>query len=123
MVAPDEGLLEGIVGVQKEAVLAARAAIVTVEEVVDDLHAPMNACFLPHWVLSAVCVVPQGAHPSYAHGYYTRDNAFCKAWDAISRERETFLAWMKQHVLGTKDHAQFLKSAGVSVPMKKAAHA
>jgi glutaconate CoA-transferase subunit A len=116
-------LINGIVGIQKEAVLAARAAIVTVEEIVEDLEAPMNACLLPHWVLSAVCAVPQGAHPSYAHGYYVRDNAFCKAWDAISRERDTFLAWMKQHVLGTKDHAQFMKSAGVAAPRKALSHA
>jgi glutaconate CoA-transferase, subunit A len=106
-------LITGIVGVQKEAVLAAKVAIVTVEEVVDDLQAAKNACFLPHWVLSAVCEVPHGAHPSYAHGYYGRDNAFCKAWDAISRERDSFLAWMKQHVLGTKTHAEFMKSAGI----------
>jgi glutaconate CoA-transferase subunit A len=107
-------MITGIVGIQKEAVLAAKAAIVTVEEVVDDLEAPMNACFLPHWALSAVCEVPRGAHPSYAHGYYGRDNAFCKAWDGISRERETFLAWMKEHVLGTKTHQEFLQSAGVA---------
>jgi glutaconate CoA-transferase subunit A len=106
-------LITGIVGIQKEAVLAAKAAIVTVEEIVDDLDAPMNACYLPHWVLCAVCEVPNGAHPSYAHGYYSRDNAFCKAWDSISRERETFLEWMKKHVLGTKDHEEFMRSAGV----------
>jgi len=105
-------LITGIVGIQKEAVLAAKSAIVTVEEVVDDLDAPMNACFIPHWVLNAVCVVPRGAHPSYAHGYYERDNAFCKAWDGVSRERDTFLEWMKRHVLGTKDHAGFLESIG-----------
>jgi glutaconate CoA-transferase subunit A len=116
-------LIEGIVGIQKEAVLAARAAIVTVEEVVDDLKAPMNACFLPHWVLAAVCEVPFGAHPSYAHGYYDRDNAFCKSWDAISRDRDAFRAWMKQHILGTRTHAEFLASAGVSVPLQRAARA
>lgn len=114
-------LITGIVGVQKEAVLAARAAIVTVEEIVDDLHAPKNACFLPHWVIAAVCEVRDGAHPSYAQGYYGRDNAFCKAWDGISRERETFLAWMKQHVLGTKTHAEFMRSAGVVTPARDAA--
>jgi len=108
-------LLTGIVGIQKEAVLAARSAIVTVEEVVDDLEAPMNACFIPHWVVNAVCEVPGGAHPSYAHGYYGRDNAFCRAWDAISRERDTFLEWMKKHVLGTKTHGEFMKSAGLAV--------
>ena len=116
-------LITGIIGVQKEAVLAAKAAIVTVEEIVDDLQAPMNACFLPHWVLGAVCEVPNGAHPSYAYGYYNRDNAFCKAWDAISRDRDSFLAWMRQHVLGTKTHAEFMKSAGIEAPRKVAANA
>ena len=92
-------LIYGIVGIQKEAVLAAKRAIVTVEEIVDDLGADMNATVLPHWVLSAVCEVPGGAHPSYAHGYYERDNAFCKAWDAVARDRDTFLAWMERHVM------------------------
>ena len=115
-------LISGIVGIQKEAVLAAKAAIVTVEEIVDDLQAPKNACFLPHWVLSAVCHVPNGAHPSYAHGYYGRDNAFCKQWDAISRDRDTFQAWMARHILGTKDHAGFLASAGIRIAGLEAAH-
>jgi len=115
-------LIEGIVGIQKEAVLASRAAIATVEEVVDDLAAPMNACLIPHWVLSAVCHVPDGAHPSYAHGYYGRDNAFCKAWDGISREREGFTEWMKKHVLGTKDHAEFLRSAGITLDSRLRGH-
>lgn len=94
-------LIEGIVGVQKEAVLAARRAIVTVEEVVDDLRAPgPNTTVLPGWTVSAVVVAPGGARPSYTHGYYRRDNAFYTAWDAIARDRETFLAWMRQQVLG-----------------------
>ena len=93
-------LLEGIVGVQKEAVLAAKRSIVTVEEIVDDFGPRnANAVILPHWTVSAVSVVPGGAYPSYAHGYYKRANAFYKTWDGISRERETFLAWMKEHVL------------------------
>lgn len=100
-------LLWGILGVQKEAVLAAKRAIVTVEEIVDDLHAPPNACVLPSWTLSAVCCVPGGAHPSYAHGYYDRDNRFYQAWDNISRERETFLNWIKRHILETEDFSAF----------------
>jgi glutaconate CoA-transferase subunit A len=103
-------LIQGITGIQKEAVLASKKAIVTVEEIVDDLAAPMNACVLPSWVVTYVCEVPGGAHPSYAHGYYQRDNAFCKSWDGISRERETFLAWMREHVLGTEDFAGFRRS-------------
>ncbi len=93
-------LLEGIVGVQKQAVLAAKRAIVTVEERVDDLRAPgPNAVILPSWTISAVCVVPGGAYPSYAQGYYRRANAFYIAWDRISRERETFLEWIRDNVL------------------------
>jgi glutaconate CoA-transferase subunit A len=93
-------LFAGIVGVQKEAVLAARRSIVTVEEIVDDLgpRSP-NAVVLPSWTVGAIVCVPGGAHPSYAHGYYKRDNAFYKAWDAIARDRDGFLAWMKTNVL------------------------
>jgi glutaconate CoA-transferase subunit A len=93
-------LMEGIVGVQKEAALAAAKVIVTVEEIVDDLHAPgPNAVILPYWTVSAVVETPGGAHPSYAHGYYRRDNAFYTAWDAIARDRETFLRWIQEHVI------------------------
>jgi glutaconate CoA-transferase, subunit A len=93
-------LLEGIVGVQKEAVLAAKRAIVTVEEVVDDFGPrSFNAVILPSWTIAAVAHVPGGAYPSYAQGYYKRDNAFYKAWDAIARERDTFQSWIKTNVL------------------------
>lgn len=91
--------LWGILGVQKEAVLAADKAIVTVEEVVDTLEPRPGAILLPEWVISAVAEVPGGAHPSYAAGYSTRDNAFYSEWDSISRDRDTFTAWMEQHVL------------------------
>jgi glutaconate CoA-transferase subunit A len=111
-------LVHGIIGIQKEAVLAAERAIVTVEEIVDELDAPMNACVLPHWVISRVCEVPGGAHPSYAHGYYKRDNAFCKAWDGISRNRETFQAWMQKHVLNTADFAEFKRSLAREVEVR-----
>jgi glutaconate CoA-transferase, subunit A len=102
--------LWGVLGVQKEVVLAAKRAIVTVEEIVDELDAPMNSVILPHWVLTAVCEAPGGAFPSYALGYYPRDNAFYKQWDAISKDRATFLAWMERHVLGTRDVAGFRRS-------------
>jgi glutaconate CoA-transferase, subunit A len=103
-------LIEGIVGVQKEAALAARTVVVTVEEIVSSLNAGLNACILPSWVVSHVCVVPGGAFPSYAQGYYGRDNAFCKRWDDLSRERDTFLAWMNRHVLSTSNFDEFRAS-------------
>lgn len=91
--------LWGILGVQKEAVLAADRVIVTVEEIVDQLDDRPGAIVLPSWVITAVAPVPGGAHPSYAAGYNTRDNTFYSEWDAISRDRDTFTAWMQQHVL------------------------
>jgi glutaconate CoA-transferase subunit A len=93
-------LIEGIVGVQKEAALAARRVVVTVEEVVDEFgpRSP-NAVILPSWTITAISLVPGGAYPSYAHGYYRRANAFYKAWDAIAADRESFLAWMRANVL------------------------
>ena len=93
-------LLEGIVGVQKEAVLEAKRAIVTVEEVVDTFGPRnANAVILPRCTISAIAVVPGGAYPSYAHGSYKRANAFYIAWDQISREHDTFNAWMKDNVM------------------------
>ena len=100
-------LLWGILGVQKEAVMAARRSIVTVEEIVDDLEAWPNACILPSWVVSAVCRVPGGAQPSYAMNYYDRDNRFYQEWDDIARTREGFQAWIRRHVLDTDDFEGF----------------
>jgi glutaconate CoA-transferase subunit A len=107
-------LLRGIVGAQKEAALAAKVLVVTVEEIVDGLDAPMNAIVLPHWVVTAIACVPGGAYPSYAQGYYSRDNAFYLAWDGIARERASFTEWIDRHIRGTPDHAGFLRSVGVT---------
>jgi len=99
-------LIRGIVGVQKEAVLAATRAIATVEEIVDDLGTTgTNAVVLPSWTLSAIAVAPGGARPSYAHGYYVRDNAFYVEWDAISRDRDRFRTWIDEHVINPRDTA------------------
>ncbi|HJW47132.1 MAG TPA: CoA-transferase [Lysobacter sp.] len=102
--------IHGIVGAQREAAMAAKTLIVTVEEIVDSLPPAMNAVVLPHWIVSAVVHCPGGAYPSYAHGHYARDNAFYQAWDEIARRREHFLEWMQQHVLDTNDHGGFLAS-------------
>ena len=107
-------LLWGVTGVQKEAVLAAtRAAIVTVEEIVDRLEPPKgakNAIVLPHWVIKAVAPVRGGAFPSYALGYYPRNNAFYKQWDPIARDRDTFTAWIDRHIRGTANFSEFKRS-------------
>jgi glutaconate CoA-transferase subunit A len=94
-------MIEGVLGVQKEAVLASKRSVVTVEEIVDELppDRSLNAVILPHWTVGHVVEVPGGAFPSYAQGYYPRNNAYYKQWEDISRERDGFLAWMKQNVL------------------------
>jgi glutaconate CoA-transferase subunit A len=103
-------LIQGIVGAQKEAALAAKTLLVTVEEIVDALDAAMNAIVLPHWVVGAIACVPRGAYPSYAHGHYARDNAFYQQWDEIARDRSGFNDWLQRHVLRTRDHAGFMDS-------------
>ena len=105
-------MIEGVLGVQKEAVLASKRSVVTVEEIVDELpERSLNAVVLPHWTVGYVVAVPGGAFPSYAQGYYPRNNGFYKAWDEIARERDTFLAWMKDNVLdkGPEAFAQYAR--------------
>jgi glutaconate CoA-transferase subunit A len=102
--------LWGITGVQKEVVLASARTIVTVEEVVDDLEPRPGGVVLPSWVIDAVSPAPGGAHPSYAHGYYDRDNDFYVRWDEISRERDRFTRWIERHVLGTRNVAEYRRS-------------
>jgi len=102
--------LWGITGVQKEVVLGARRSLVTVEEIVPELEPRPGAIVLPGWAITAVALAPGGAHPSYAHGYYDRDNAFYVEWDRISRDRDVFSAWMKRHVLDTADVGEYRRS-------------
>lgn len=103
--------LWGITGVQKEAVLAAKVSIVTVEEVVDHLDpAGPNQVMLPGWAITAVAPVPGGSHPSYAMGYSSRDNSFYTAWDSVSRERSRFATWMERFVVGQTDFNGYLEA-------------
>ncbi len=109
-------LIEGIMAAQKETVLASKRAIVTVEEIVEDfegLHP--NLCILPHWTIDAICLVPGGAHPSYAQGYYERDNAAYHAWDAVSKDRQSFLDWMEEHVLSVGPEVFAARAAPLKV--------
>ena len=100
----------GITGIQKEAALSARRVIVTVEEVVQEFQPRPFQIVLPSVVIDAVAVEPEGARPSYADGYYDRDNAYYEAWDPIGRDRERFSGWMDRHVLGVESFSEHLKS-------------
>jgi glutaconate CoA-transferase subunit A len=92
--------LWGIPGVQKEAVLAAKRSLVTVERIVDQLELRPGSVVLPGWVIDTVAEAPNGSQPSYSLGVTTRDNGFYREWDAISRDRDKFTRWMEEHVLG-----------------------
>jgi glutaconate CoA-transferase, subunit A len=107
-------LIRGILGAAKEAAMAAERLLVTVEERVERFDADMNAVVLPAATITAVSIVPGGAYPSYAQGYYPRDNRFYIAWDDISRDRQTFTAWMEKHVMGLRDHEEHLRVLGVA---------
>lgn len=93
-------MLWGISGVQKETVLASRRSLVTVEEIVDEFPERTGGIVIPGWAIDYVAVVPGGAAPSYALGYYERDNGAYQAWDAISRDRERFSDWIEVSVHG-----------------------
>ena len=104
----------GLLGCQKEAAFAADRVIVVVEELVDEavIRADPNRTILPGLVVDAVVVEPFGAHPSYAQGYYDRDNAFYLEWDRISREEASLQAWLKEWVHGVADRHEYLAKLG-----------
>jgi len=89
----------GVTGIQKEAMLAAKTVIVTVEEICARLEPVPGGTVIPSWVISSIVRLPGGARPAYTHGYYGRDNAFYREWDAIARDRDRFTRWMEQNVM------------------------
>ncbi len=104
----------GLLGCQKEAAFAADRVIVVVEELVDEsvIRADPNRTILPGLVVDAVVVEPFGAHPSYAQGYYDRDNAFYLEWDKVSRQDESLQAWLKEWVFGIADRREYVAKMG-----------
>jgi glutaconate CoA-transferase subunit A len=104
----------GIVGVEREAALAARRVIAVVEELVDTsvVRDDPDRTLLPGAVVDAVCVVPFGAHPSFVQGYYDRDNAFYRDWDAISRDPARLDAWLDEWVRSLDGRAAYVERLG-----------
>jgi glutaconate CoA-transferase, subunit A len=104
----------GLLGVQKEAAFAARRVIVTVEELVEEqvIRADPNRTVIPGLIVAAVVVEPYGAHPSYAQGYYDRDNPFYVEWDTISRERASLEGYLNEWVYGVSGRAEYASKMG-----------
>lgn len=111
----------GLMGVQKEAAFASKRVIVVVEELVDEavIRQDPNRTLIPGLQVDAVVVEPWGAHPSYAQGYYDRDNDFYVAWDKIAREEASFKKYLDEFVYGVKDRGEYMKkNAGLAEKLK-----
>ena len=109
--------LWGIIGEQKEAAFAAQKVILTAEEIVDEavIRSDPNRTMIPGIIVSAVCHVPYACHPSYAQGYYDRDNEFYLGWDQVSAMEETVQAWLDEWVYGVEDRDAYWKKLGKEV--------
>lgn len=106
--------LWGIIGEQKEAAFAAKKVILTAEEIVDEsvIRSDPNRTMIPGIVVSAVCHVPFACHPSYAQGYYDRDNEFYLAWDKVSASVESVKSWLDEWVYGVNNYNEYLQKLG-----------
>ena len=104
----------GLLGVQKEAAFASKRVIVVAEEIVDEsiIRADPNRTLIPGLIVDAVVVEPWGAHPSYAQGYYDRDNDFYIAWEAVSRDPAALARYLDQFVFGVKDRMEDVERSG-----------
>jgi glutaconate CoA-transferase subunit A len=101
----------GLLGTQKEAAFAAKRVVVIAEELVDEsvIRADPNRTVIPGLIVNAVVVEPFGAHPSYAQGYYDRDNEFYVGWEEISRDPGKLAAWLDEWVYGVRDRAEYVE--------------
>jgi glutaconate CoA-transferase subunit A len=106
--------LWGIIGEQKEAAFAAKKVILTAEEIVDEsvIRSDPNRTMIPGIVVSAVCHVPFACHPSYAQGYYDRDNEFYLAWDKISESAEATKGYLEEWIYGVNDRNEYWEKLG-----------
>ncbi|GAB4147320.1 MAG: CoA transferase subunit A [Candidatus Promineifilaceae bacterium] len=106
--------LWGLLGAQKEAAFAGKHVVVVVEEIVseDVIRRDPNRTLIPGLIVNAVVHEPYGAHPSYAQGYYDRDNQFYLEWEEISREQASTEAWLQEWVYDLPDRAAYLQKLG-----------
>jgi glutaconate CoA-transferase subunit A len=109
--------LWGILGEQKEVAFASRRLILTAEEIVDEsvIRSDPNRTLIPGFIVSAVCHVPYASHPSYAQGYYDRDNECYVKWDKISESVEMVKAYLDEWVFTVKDRNEYWQRLGPEI--------
>ena len=104
----------GVLGCQKEVAFAAERVIVVCEELVDEavIRRDPNRTVIPGLIVDAVVVEPRGCHPSFAQGYYDRDNRFYVDWDKISRDTDELERWLDEWVYGLGAHSEYVTKLG-----------
>jgi glutaconate CoA-transferase subunit A len=112
----------GLMGVQKEAAFAARNVIIVAEEIVDEsiIRSDPNRTLIPGFIVKAVVKEPWGCHPSFAQGYYDRDNDFYVSWRNISKDASKFNAYLEEWIYGVKDRAEYVERMGEKLTRLKA---
>ena len=112
----------GLIGVQKEAAFASRNTIVVAEEIVDEsvVRSDPNRTLIPGLIVDAVVREPLGCHPSYAQGYYDRDNDFYIRWREISKDVAQFNSYLDEWIYGVRDRAEYVERMGASLAGLKA---
>ena len=101
----------GLIGVQKEAAFASRHTIVVAEEIVAEsvIRSDPNRTLIPGLIVSAVVHEPFGCHPSFAQGFYDRDNDFYVRWREISKDETLFNKYLEEWVYGVRDRGEYVK--------------
>jgi len=112
----------GLMGVQKEAAFASRRTIVVAEEIVSEsaIRSDPNRTLIPGLIVDAVVHEPFGCHPSYAQGYYDRDNDFYVGWREISQDVEKFNAYLDEWIYGVRDRSEYVERMGAALTRLKA---
>jgi len=112
----------GLMGVQKEAAFASRNTIVVAEEIVAEsiIRSDPNRTLIPGLIVDAVVREPFACHPSYAQGYYDRDNDFYLRWREISKDVAQFNAYLDEWIYGVRDRAEYVERMGASLAGLKA---
>jgi glutaconate CoA-transferase subunit A len=112
----------GLIGVQKEAAFASRNTIIVAEEIVSEsvIRSDPNRTLIPGMIVSAVVHEPFGCHPSFAQGFYDRDNDFYVRWREISQNETLFNKYLDEWVYGVRDRAEYVRRMGTEIDRLKA---
>ena len=112
----------GLIGVQKEAAFASRNTIVVAEEIVSEsvIRSDPNRTLIPGMIVSAVVHEPFGCHPSFAQGFYDRDNDFYVRWREISQNEALFNRYLDEWVYGLRDRSEYVRRMGAELDRLKA---